>query len=89
MYLEIISQFIVEWAGNVRTIRKLVVGYSIMVQFAEEASQNLIAYEDTFKNFTKVSITSKMPNTKNIGKIYVKKILVIECDIIQLANLLF
>lgn len=88
MYLEIISQFIVEWAGNVRTIRKLVVGYSIMVQFAEEASQNLIAYEDTFKNFTKVSITSKMPNTKNIGKIY-KKILVIECDIIQLANLLF
>ena len=64
-----------EWAGNVRTIRKLVVGYSIMVQFAEEASQNLIAYEDTFKNFTKVSITSKMPNTKNIGKIYVKKYL--------------
>ena len=73
-----------EWAGNVRTIRKLVVGYSIMVQFAEEASQNLTAYEDTFKNFTKVSITSKMPNTKNI-----KKILVIEYDIIQLANLLF
>ena len=59
-----------EWAGNVRTIRKLVVGYSIMVQFAEEASQNLTAYEDTFKNFTKVSITSKMLNTKNTGKIY-------------------
>ena len=71
MYLEIISQFIVEWAGNVRTIRKLVVGYSIMVQFAEEAFQNLTAYEDMFKNFTKVSITSKMLNTKkqvlNVG----------------------
>ena len=57
-----------EWAGNVRTIRKLVVGYSIMVQFAEEAFQNLTAYEDMFKNFTKVSITSKMLNTKNTGK---------------------
>ena len=56
-----------EWAGNVRTIRKLVVGYSIMVQFAEEAFPNLTAYEDTFKNFTKVNIMSKLLNTKKTG----------------------